>query len=264
MHFYNLVTNLFGIFFAGEASKSTKPLFQRRKRLIADSESADASCADCSDLSSAAQATDPRILVEDAPPPTKRMCTRVKLTADQESVLLGSDRLCDDIIDKAQGLLASQCPQIGGFQNAFLFGASPAQMSASSPVKPWIQILHVNGNHWVTASNIRTEGNTVTIYDTRHPTTFTTDNIKQLSMLSRHFTKDSPLRLKFANVQRHVGANDCGLFAVAMATALAWGEDPSLLVFEQARMRKHLLDCFRRNLLLPFPNMQRKMSSVFR
>jgi len=70
---------------------------------------------------------------------------------------------------------------------------------------------------------MRTEGNTVAIYDSLHRTTFTTANIKQLSVVSQDIAKGSPLRLRFANAQRQVGGNDCALFALAKATALAYG-----------------------------------------
>ena len=47
-----------------------------------------------------------------------------------------------------------------------------------------------------------------------------------------------------AGMQRQEGANDCGLFAIAVVTALLFGEDPSSLHFEQSCMRSHLLQCF--------------------
>ena len=37
---------------------------------------------------------------------------------------------------------------------------------------------------------------------------------------------------------------DCGLFAIASATSLAFGEDPSTREYCQAKMRTHLLKCF--------------------
>ena len=44
------------------------------------------------------------------------------------------------------------------------------------------------------------------------------------------------------------GASDCGLFAIAYITHIANGFDPpSLCVFDQVKMKKHLTDCFEKN-----------------
>ena len=51
------------------------------------------------------------------------------------------------------------------------------------------------------------------------------------------------------------GHRDRGLFAIATATLLAHGCDPTLYKFEQPAMRKHLLDCFENLKLCPFPTL---------
>ncbi len=49
------------------------------------------------------------------------------------------------------------------------------------------------------------------------------------------------------------GSNDCGLFAVAFATAIAFGEDPTNIFFDQETMRGHLFKCYNNGFLSPFP-----------
>ena len=44
--------------------------------------------------------------------------------------------------------------------------------------------------------------------------------------------------------QRQEGGMDCGLFVVAIATAIAFGVDPSKAKFKQVAMRAHLAKCF--------------------
>ena len=56
-----------------------------------------------------------------------------------------------------------------------------------------------------------------------------------------------------ANVNRQSGAKDCGLFAIAYVTSLAFQQNPSLCVFEQNKMRQHLKMCFEKGKLVPFP-----------
>ena len=46
-----------------------------------------------------------------------------------------------------------------------------------------------------------------------------------------------------ATVNKQAGYNDCGLFAAAYCTTLAYGQNPSAFVYDQARMRNHLYDC---------------------
>ena len=48
--------------------------------------------------------------------------------------------------------------------------------------------------------------------------------------------------------QKQVGAQDCGLFAVAIATAILFGKDTPAQ-FNQKIMRDYLLECFEDTLL---------------
>ena len=56
------------------------------------------------------------------------------------------------------------------------------------------------------------------------------------------FAKCAARTLEFAvmNMQAQPNCNDCGLFAVATATALAFNVDPLLCHFDGPRMRTHL------------------------
>ena len=47
--------------------------------------------------------------------------------------------------------------------------------------------------------------------------------------------------------------SDCGLFAIAFATALCGGLDPHIQNFEQSKMREHLRECFDVHRLQRFP-----------
>lgn len=77
---------------------------------------------------------------------------------------------------------------------------------------------------------------------------------KQLSVLSFMFAaKEDLLQLQYMNMQKQKGGADCGLFAIAVATALCIGMDPTKLTFEQGKMREHLRLCFETGLLTPFP-----------
>ena len=53
--------------------------------------------------------------------------------------------------------------------------------------------------------------------------------------------------------QKQKGNVDCGLFAIATTTALAFGKNPSKLQFIQEAMRLHLISSFTQKLMSMFP-----------
>ncbi len=50
--------------------------------------------------------------------------------------------------------------------------------------------------------------------------------------------------IRLLKCQKQVSAEDCGLFAIAIATSIANGEDPSMKEYYQGMMRMHLSKCF--------------------
>ena len=54
-------------------------------------------------------------------------------------------------------------------------------------------------------------------------------------------TSKSEFNLKFVDVHKQNGSNDCGVFSIAYAVALCLGEYPGTLVFEQTMMRIPIL-----------------------
>jgi len=60
-------------------------------------------------------------------------------------------------------------------------------------------------------------------------------------------------RVRLNPSQKQKGSNDCGVFAVGITVAGAFGLNPSKLHFQQERMRAHLVNCFNKDLFLPFP-----------
>ncbi len=54
-------------------------------------------------------------------------------------------------------------------------------------------------------------------------------------------------------INRQVGAMDCGVFSIAISTALAFEQDPAVIKFDQSAMRPHLVECFETGQLSPFP-----------
>ncbi len=59
--------------------------------------------------------------------------------------------------------------------------------------------------------------------------------------------------LNFMDTQIQAGGCDCGLFAIANATALAHMDDPGKLFYDQKKMRQHLFQCLEKGIITPFP-----------
>ena len=59
---------------------------------------------------------------------------------------------------------------------------------------------------------------------------------------------------ELAEVNKQRGGLDCGVFAVVISTALAFGQNPVVIKFDQPAMRLHLVTCFEKGQLTPFPS----------
>ena len=62
--------------------------------------------------------------------------------------------------------------------------------------------------------------------------------------------------------QQCAGASDCGVFAIAAATALCFGLDPSSCQWDQGTMRAHLATCIRKGIMSPFPSVRRRRKGL--
>ena len=66
------------------------------------------------------------------------------------------------------------------------------------------------------------------------------------------------IHFDLVNVHPQPNSNDCGLFAVAFATELVHGRDPSLCHFNTSAMRQHLVGCLSEGHLSRFPLKKRR------
>ena len=54
-------------------------------------------------------------------------------------------------------------------------------------------------------------------------------------------------------VQQQSNYVDCGLFSLAFATSVAYGDNPTKIFFDGNSMRPHLLKCIEQGQVAPFP-----------
>ena len=59
------------------------------------------------------------------------------------------------------------------------------------------------------------------------------------------FYSEKQVTLQWVDIARQSGGNACGLFGIAIATALCHDINPLEVDFDQPQMRQHLIRCFR-------------------
>ena len=115
----------------------------------------------------------------------------------------------------------------------------------------FVQILHCRSGHWLTVSTIGAEHPAeVFVYDSMYSCASTSIKQQIAALLA---TPSNSITLKFVDVQMQSGGYDCGLFAVAFATALVLGKNPGQFLFDQTAMRKHLWKCLKSGRMTMFP-----------
>ena len=99
------------------------------------------------------------------------------------------------------------------------------------------------------------------MYDSRFHGALQLSLQKQLALIYRSLIiqeedgeeVDPQIPVRVPTVQPQRGTNDCGIFAIAFALHAAIGDDFEAISFDQSKMRSHLLFCFKKKQLIPFP-----------
>ena len=164
------------------------------------------------------------------------------LTLEDKKILVEGRKLSDNVINFAQLLLRHQFPDLNGLHNTHYLN----KPELSGQFCDAIQIIFCRSDHWIVASTLRAELNAVTIYDSSY-SDCSSDTISVLM----HMMGNKDPRITMGHVQQQVGGADCGVFAIAVATSLAFGcYGP--YHFHQHSTREHLVGCIERLELLPF------------
>ena len=145
------------------------------------------------------------------------------LERDRDILLSPAGWLTDNLIDAAQMLLRQAFPALSGLQSVCCgrtmnFIVEPAE---------FVQVIHNGRGHWLTVSTIGTSHPDIHVYDSMYPSVNTCVKTQIAAILH---TESPAIRLQFMAVQKQAGGCDCGLFAVAFATALALGNPPGMYI----------------------------------
>ena len=149
--------------------------------------------------------------------------------------------LTDMHINAALKLLLYQFPSFQGLHNTL------GQQHIGFWVNIYIQIWHSRQCHWITVSSVGCKTGEINVYDSLYSDLDEVTKCKE----QRVFGSSTGITFNFPNVQRQVELTDCGLFTVAFATSLAFGQD--VFEFQQDKLRSHLKVCFEEKYIRMFP-----------
>lgn len=180
---------------------------------------------------------------------------KVRLSAEEVSMIEKGNCLQDVHIALANTLLQQQFPDRAGFQSTLYVAKGRCVPQKEGTIQ-----IHFDEarKHWLTSSF---SGRRVQIFDSRY-TGFIPDGVKeQMKAIYGHLSKQ--LSAQVVRVQQQQGTTDCGLYAIAYALHVANGDDPAKLKFEQKKMRAHFLECLKKKKLEAFP-VEKTISRVAR
>ena len=128
-------------------------------------------------------------------------------------------------------------PDFKGFQDTVV-GATYAFDIVPEGQK-FIKILHVGDLHWVCVSHcLDLHKNSINVHDSLNNGAVPRFVKKQIaSMLC---SSEPAIHLNIVPVEQQTNSLDCGVFAVAFATSLAFGEDPAQRKYDMSAMRPSL------------------------
>lgn len=128
------------------------------------------------------------------------------------------------IIQEAQLLLKKINPNIEGFQRPTLGPVKQFDVMTAE----FIQLLHVNGNHWVCMTSIGCPPGDVNLLDSIMKPVIS----QEIQDLAGNLFRPNLNSITRISVQQQTNLSDCGVFAIAFATCLVFGQDPSQVTFD--------------------------------
>ena len=114
-----------------------------------------------------------------------------------------------------------------------------------------IQIFFVEERqHWITTALLNGE---LYLFDSCFNGTLSPSVERHIAQMYGPLITDNGLLLSVVPIQQQEGANNCGVFAIAAAYHAAARGDLGSMVFDEGKMRNHLIKCFEQGRLTRFP-----------
>lgn len=169
--------------------------------------------------------------------------------------IVANEWLNDRIVYVAMLLTKKLVPEMNGFKCTLTTKSAHCGTIKS----PFVQILNVNGNHWLTVASAAEDPLTVNVYDSlnRHLSRDCIQQIETILCISKNEMKI----VLHDKVLQQLNGNDCGLHAIANCVELALHRDPCQANYDTWNMRTHLFSCLITKKMSPFPKIQDSQGS---
>ena len=172
---------------------------------------------------------------------------RQSLSYEEKEMIRTGQCLTDNHMNFIEALIQEQFPAIRGLVNTLKASKPCAHTTLQSE---GLQVLFCRGSHWIVASTMGCPPNNVHIYDSVYRDIDATTKATLAHLLG---VPNIVLRINMGQVMQQMGGKDCGIFAAAVLTSLAHGQNGSFK-FRQVGMRAHLVECVEKGRLCLFPN----------
>jgi hypothetical protein len=175
----------------------------------------------------------------------KQTCTKTVKTQRNISRVLRTRQLTSDDMERASSCLRPLNNSFEGLQSTLLGQCAPnVSVPKFIPItdgKRFIQILHTPG-HWVTVTNCHTEPpHHVYVFDSMPGHTVTKEILVQTTSLLRLLDKPDKISFHIRNCARQPSkSNSCGYYAIAAASAVTRGQDPTLWRYDHSKLVDHV------------------------
>ena len=113
---------------------------------------------------------------------------------------------------------------------------------------PFIQIVNINNNHWICLSSIHSPPGYVDVYDS-----LSTPVTQEIIGLAYDLTGPAFQGIHCIPVQQQKDLSDCGVFSIAFAPSLLYGQNVMNVTYTINQMRPHLMQCLKGGNITPFP-----------
>lgn len=165
--------------------------------------------------------------VKSGPENAKKIERKLQLTMGEIKTIEENHMLTDESINILQNILSNMFPDLKGFQDTVI-GAT-LTFDIVPQESEFIQILHDRDLHWVCISHcLNPHKKGINLYDSL--SNGAVPNFVKKQIASMMHIKEQEMHINIVPVKQQMNLVDCGVFAIAFATCLAFGKDPTRLI----------------------------------
>ena len=178
------------------------------------------------------------------------------ISKQEMDAIRNGNMLTDESINIGQQLLKERFPNLDGFQDTLL-GETNA-FSTIKRHKKFVQILHTGNMHWICIANTykgKYQNDVCHVYDSLNNGKLSSNNKRHIASLCQY--EGEKFTINIQPVQQQDNGVDCGLYAVAFATSLAFGDDPVKLFYNKYNLQTHFINCLLNKNMTKFPGVSK-------